>query len=174
MVVVFLNSIFLSNDLNEIITTTQQCISLSLKQGIWYIYLFFFKIFFFLLKLIRSCFAPFVFFLLLDKLLREIPRMLIDFTTDIKFHILSFKWCIYGISIHTNNERAHFFSILTTSESTCLLCPKRPVFYLEDNSTKSLNKKYHREHKTLVLTVVFFVKGFGWVVFKIKYRSFWT
>jgi len=33
MFVAFLNSIFLSNDLNEIITTTQQCISLSLKQG---------------------------------------------------------------------------------------------------------------------------------------------
>ena len=34
------------------------------------------------------------------------------------------------------------------------ICPILHEFYLEDYSTKSINKKSYREHKTLVLTVV--------------------
>ena len=33
------------------------------------------------------------------------------------------------------------------------LLPILPVFYLEDYSTKSINKKFYCEHKTLVLTI---------------------
>ena len=39
--------------------------------------------------------------------------------------------------------------------------PILPVFYLLDYSAKSLNKKSYVEHKSLVLNVAFFVKGFG-------------
>ena len=47
-------------------------------------------------------------------------------------------------------------------------------FQLQANTTKSLNKKYYREHKILVLTVVLFVKGFGCIVLKLKMHNFWT
>ena len=52
--------------------------------------------------------------------------------------------------------------------------PVVSIVKVEDNATKSLNKKYHIEHKSLVLTVVFFVKGFGWVIFNLKLDNFWT
>ena len=46
------------------------------------------------------------------------------------------------------------------------LSPIVELYLLQDNSIKSLNKKYYAEHKTLVLGIVFFVKGFDRVVFK--------
>ena len=54
------------------------------------------------------------------------------------------------------------------------LLPKVVQFLLQDNSTKSLNKKYHDEQKSLVLTKVFFVKGFGCVILKLKLHNYWT